>query len=476
MRGSEAARFKGGISAAWDPDRAAKRAAERAISSGLGGETGGGGTGKPCEHPEEAYKDMRYRSYDTVCPVCRGQVPPAMALGGNREIQAHPTHPCKTPDEAYMDARYRKGDTVCPVCNGWLPRKRMADTISGGDAETGEGRDSIRVWGQPERWRKAGKGEVWRKQGLHVGHGRATIAQRAEQEIVPHSETNPAHQYELGCKLEREGDKPTRPLADRNTDLQQAAGWFRAAAFQGHHQALYRLGLCYLQGKGVARDVRQGAAFLRKAAAAEADAAFELGWCYYKGAGVAQDEDQALGWWRIALQMGHLGAQAAIEQSSESSAAKVERGRTALLQYLASLGDMQAQYEVAGRLFEGNTVIKDEERAVHYYEMAAVQGHVAAMAALGLCYYYGRGAKTHEQKAMRWLTASALLGHGIAQVCVCVCVCMYAHGNYTYIVYIKLYTYSLHTYFIYHYIPTVSTCMYSLHLSVTELYSYRFCI
>ena len=45
MRGSEAARFKGGISAAWDPDRAAKRAAERAISSGLGGETGGGGTG-----------------------------------------------------------------------------------------------------------------------------------------------------------------------------------------------------------------------------------------------------------------------------------------------------------------------------------------------------------------------------------------------------------------------------------------------
>jgi len=230
LRGSQAARFIGGVASPWDPDIAARRAAERATNSALGNDDVG--ARKACEHPQEAYKDMRYRSYDTVCPVCQGEVTPSISLNGTKQISGHPTHPCQTPDEAYMDARYRKGDTVCPVCHGWLPQKmKTADDVSDG---LGRCNDGVKVWGQPDRWRRAGKGELWRKQGLHVGHGRATVKQHLEQEIVPHSETNPAQQYELGCKLEREGDKATRPVPDRKADLLQAAGYALVPPLPSH--------------------------------------------------------------------------------------------------------------------------------------------------------------------------------------------------------------------------------------------------
>ena len=65
MRGSEAPLTKGS-SRAWDPDRAAREAGERASRSGL--RPNANGSGKRCEHPEEAYADMRYRSADKVCP------------------------------------------------------------------------------------------------------------------------------------------------------------------------------------------------------------------------------------------------------------------------------------------------------------------------------------------------------------------------------------------------------------------------
>jgi len=308
MRGSEACHTHGN-SVAWDPERAAKEAAARAMSAGIGDTGRISGTGKQCERPEEAYKDMRYRSYDTVCPVCRGQVAPNLALGGQKKFAEHPTQACKNPAEAYQDARYRSGDTVCPVCNGWLIQMRARDSL---EDDAGGEKGNIRVWGQPDRWRHAGKGEVWRKQGLHVGFGRATIKQLSEQETEPHTETNPAEQYLLGCKLERKGEDLTRPVSDRESDLQQAADWFRAAAFQGHTQALYRLAMCYLQAKGVCKDLRQGVSLLRKAAdLLEAEAAYELGNCYYRGVGVAKNENMALGWWRQAVGMGHLKASAA---------------------------------------------------------------------------------------------------------------------------------------------------------------------
>lgn len=508
MRGTQAARTRG-ISSAWDPERAAKRAAERASSSGLdearsvpGGHDklaaklqAGGVDVSARELDREAYRDARYRGalaahryHDELfgraplCPACRAEIAPehappgkgcrgiehridldstlshshridpdsiqhhnltlepglslcigcsgnsSVAHGGSKDtlsLGGHgeklslvgsaqiPEHPCLTPEEAYMDARYTKGDKVCPVCHGWLPRKRTGAAATGAGDE--DEKDRIRVWGQPERWRKAAKGEMWRKQGLHVKNGRATEKQRAPQEIVPHAETDPQRQYELGCKLEAEGDKATRPDADREADWQQAAGWFRTAAFQGHAQARYRLGLCYLHAKGVRKDLRQGVSLLRKAAKEEAEAAFQLGWCYYKGIGEGVDEDMALGWWRVALGMGHLTALDAISQAGESSGSRAERGKTASLQYAAARGDTQAQYDVACRLFQGYTVIKDEKEAARLYQLAASQGNVDAMCAIGLCCYYGRGVTTDQRAAVRWLGAAAQLGHGIAQ-------------------------------------------------------------
>jgi TPR repeat protein len=422
MRGSDAPKRKG-TSLAWNPDRAAKRAAERALTSVLGETTKG--SGEQCNNPMEAYTDLRYRSYDTVCPVCKGNVPPNLALPWTREIQKYPTEPCKNPEEAYSDARYRTGDKVCPVCNGWLPQTSAAEDKQH-EAVGRSSTASSNVKDQPERWKTCAKGQVWRGQGLHDGHMRPVLKQRPSQETVPHSEANAAEQYELGCKLERAGENLARPEKEREADLQEAAGWFRAAAFQGHPKALYRLGLCHLEGKGVEKKCKQALAFLRKAATQEADAAYRLGCCYFEGIGAPRSDIIALGWWQQALNMGHLGAHDAIKKhTSKSGQSKGERFKSARVKYLASRGDRHALFLMAQKLFEGDGVIKDEASAVRNYQRAAAEGHIPAMCALGLCYYFGRGVDIDQAQALQSLSTAAQLGHGIAQGALAG---MYAHG------------------------------------------------
>ena len=126
MRGTEAARVRG-IASAWDPERAAKRASERSTRSGLHDR----GDGIPGEHERlaakmrengvnvtasdldnEAYKDVRYRSHDKVCPVCRAEVPPRASLGGNREIQSPKTIALEIPShQLSLSHRAKLGTT-----------------------------------------------------------------------------------------------------------------------------------------------------------------------------------------------------------------------------------------------------------------------------------------------------------------------------------------------------------------------------
>jgi hypothetical protein len=53
----------------------------------------------------------------------------------------------------------------------------------------------------------------------------------------------------LGCSYET-GDDGHSPK-----DEKSAASWFLKAAMQGHAEAQYRLGLCYLTGKGTPKDL-----------------------------------------------------------------------------------------------------------------------------------------------------------------------------------------------------------------------------
>ncbi|MBQ7695673.1 MAG: sel1 repeat family protein [Lentisphaeria bacterium] len=85
---------------------------------------------------------------------------------------------------------------------------------------------------------------------------------------------------------------------------------FKAKAKLGDAVSQYNLGLCYLNGWGVAKDMTEAAKLFRKAADKGIDEAqFNLGACYANGWGVAKDMTEAAKWTRKAAEQGHSGAQ-----------------------------------------------------------------------------------------------------------------------------------------------------------------------
>jgi len=73
----------------------------------------------------------------------------------------------------------------------------------------------------------------------------------------------------------------------------------------GDVKALYEVGVCYSEGKGVKKNRSEAAKWYRKAAeGGSAHAMYRLGVCLAEGRGVAKNEDEALKWLRKAAALG----------------------------------------------------------------------------------------------------------------------------------------------------------------------------
>jgi TPR repeat protein len=85
----------------------------------------------------------------------------------------------------------------------------------------------------------------------------------------------------------------------------EAVKWYRKAAEQNYAAAQNNLGVCYDQGKGVAKDPVEKAKWLRQAAEQNyATAQLNLGICFYNGNGVAKDWVEAYKWLLLAAKQG----------------------------------------------------------------------------------------------------------------------------------------------------------------------------
>ncbi len=89
------------------------------------------------------------------------------------------------------------------------------------------------------------------------------------------------------------------------TNSAQAVYWFRKSAELGNRMAMCNLGMCYLNGTGVEQDHRQAVALFTVAARAEMTVAyFNLAQCYIHGYGVKQDTRRAVEWLHKAAAQG----------------------------------------------------------------------------------------------------------------------------------------------------------------------------
>jgi TPR repeat protein len=164
----------------------------------------------------------------------------------------------------------------------------------------------------------------------------------------------------------------------------EGANWIRRAAEQGHVMAQFELGELYSRGEGVPKDLQEAAKWYEKAAQQGATLAqARLGFMYKHGEGVKKDYDLATKWFK-----------------------KLEDQNP---QYAAAMGWTTGDLfnSIADRYYTGKGEPLDYVKAKYWYERSAAQGNLTAYCSLGMLYYSGEGVEKDYAKAMDWLNKAA---------------------------------------------------------------------
>jgi TPR repeat protein len=137
------------------------------------------------------------------------------------------------------------------------------------------------------------------------------------------SEGNPLAQFRLGS-LYFHG----HGVAE---DESMAIYWWKKSAAGGNDEAMYQIAHAYLFGTGAAKSVadpdREAAIWCFQAASAgHVEAAYTLGLLFLAGKGVVEDRAEAIRWFRIAANKGHVEARKALESAEKATPRPKQRG------------------------------------------------------------------------------------------------------------------------------------------------------
>ena len=186
----------------------------------------------------------------------------------------------------------------------------------------------------------------------------------------------------------------------------------------------YEIGLRYLNGDGVAKDMVMAADLFRKAARnGNVEAQFKLGLIH----GSLQDWHEAAKWYHMAAEQGHPKAKMGLGfcYLFGLGVPKDEAKANLLLNEAKQDPSLQGQIQEFMCLFHRsdsnlscaniNDAEKDKPKDVESVRQAAEQGNVEAEAAIGLCYFHGEGVEKDEEEAMKWFRKAAEKGHAESQ-------------------------------------------------------------
>ena len=194
--------------------------------------------------------------------------------------------------------------------------------------------------------------------------------------------------------------------------LDDAVDRFREAAENGNAEGQFRLGCYCMFGIGVEENKALAVEWIRKAAEqGHVAAQYELGVDYMEGHGVAVDEPEAVRWIRAAAENGNIDAQLNMGVFYDIGQG-VEPDREESIRWFemaADSGDIEALHWLGGKYW-----FNDDEKAFHYFKLAAEAGHPGSMFYLAHFYMNGNVVEIDEKEAVRLLRESAECGHGEA--------------------------------------------------------------
>lgn len=208
-------------------------------------------------------------------------------------------------------------------------------------------------------------------------------------------------------------------------DLEVSFGWYVKAAGKGGADALYELGMCYLEGEGTAPCTEKAQElFLKAAESGHADARLRLAMQYYEGFTgkdgfeIAQDYEKAVRWLKKEAEGEDVFALYYLAQCYEHGTGVEEDPAEAVRLYRrvteAEHPQAEAFYELA-RCYElGRGVPADSAKAVELYTKAAEEGDMRAALKLGECYERGVGVEKSRTRAIEWYNVAAEQGDGEA--------------------------------------------------------------
>ena len=155
----------------------------------------------------------------------------------------------------------------------------------------------------------------------------------------------------------------------------------------GDAEAQYRLGLCYLDGKGTEFDSDKAYIFFKKSAnQGNSDAMVKMGWFYERGVVVKHDLKKAFEWYKKAADLDNADGNYHVGLCYENQIGVEFDRKTALLYYKTAAQSGHENAEVGmGRCYLYNDR-PNKEKAKEIFERLATKNNSAAKCGLGMYY------------------------------------------------------------------------------------------
>lgn len=191
--------------------------------------------------------------------------------------------------------------------------------------------------------------------------------------------------------------------------LRQANEWLRKSAMQGNAAACLRLGANHIIGRGTAKDLPLGLAWVLVGEMAGDDEDRALAQNLKRGAGAAD------------LAKAGTIARGIIDKMElhpiySNGPRWLAASRAFKAQYeLALSGKAEAQYRLACMHHAGQGTLRDPVEAFRWCRLAAEQGHPQAMTSLACSYRDGDGVAADEKAMIVWFRKAAEAGDADAQ-------------------------------------------------------------
>jgi len=221
----------------------------------------------------------------------------------------------------------------------------------------------------------AGNAKGWRNRTPAIAVAAALGLLLILGTIVASSVVN-RHNEKRSAELIKQADAHAFATAG-TPDWQQTVVLLIEASDLGSHEAEYKLGSCYLFGRGVSQDLGEATnLFMRSAAGGFAEAQFNLSVCYAKGTGVEQSEQEMLKWLKLA----------AVQKFP------------------------QAMHSLGSFYLSGQAVPQDKTKGIELITGAANQGLTQAQYELSLCFELGNGVQKDMVQSYKWAILAANSG------------------------------------------------------------------